>query len=270
MSQQIKSTANFIKGKINCDLHWAVILGSGLGDFVDEVECIEEIAYSELPYFPESTVDGHEGKLIIGRINRKNLLIFQGRFHFYEGYSMSEVVAPVQLAHELDIKKLVVSNASGGVNKNFKVGDIMLISDHISLLLPTNPLIGPNDPAGPRFPDMSCAYSKPLRKAAISASKALDIELKEGVYVGVTGPTFETPAEYRMVRLIGGDAVGMSTVPEVMKARHLGIDVLGLSVITDLGIEGHVEVISHEDVQKAAHENGKKMTAIVKAVINEH
>lgn len=271
MLEQIKSTVNLIRKQYSGIPKWGIILGSGLGKLAHEVEVELKISYQDIPGFPKSTVMGHAGNMIFGKINGIDVLVFQGRFHYYEGYSMDQVALPVRLMHALGIDKLVVSNASGGVNPNFEIGDLMLISDHISLLLPTNPLIGPNDDkTGPRFPDMSEAYSKDLIHKAKNIAKGLNITLQEGVYVGVTGPTFETPAEYKMIKAIGGDAVGMSTVPEVMVANHAGMEVFGLSVITDLGVEGKIVKVTHEDVFRAADLAAEKMTSIVKQLIAVH
>lgn len=211
-------------------------------------------------------MEGHAGKLIFGKLGGKDIMAMDGRFHFYEGYSMKEVTFPERIMYELGIRTLFVSNASGGMNPNFKIGDLMVIDDHINFF-PEHPLHGKNFPTGPRFPDMHEAYDKQLRDLADEIARDKGIELKHGVYVGVQGPTFETPAEYRMYRILGGDAVGMSTVPEVIVARHCGMRVFGISVITDLGgFEKAVEV-SHEEVQKAANEAQPRMTTIFREII---
>ena len=226
-----------------------------------------EISYKDIPNFPLSTVEGHSGKLIFGKLGGKDILAMQGRFHFYEGYSMQQVTFPVRVMRELGIKTLFVSNAAGGMNPNFEIGDLMIITDHINLF-PEHPLRGKNIDYGPRFPDMSEAYSRELIAKALEIAKEKGIKVQQGVYVGTQGPTFETPAEYKMFHILGGDAVGMSTVPEVIVANHCGIKVFGVSVITDLGIEGQIVEVSHEEVQKAADAAQPRMTTIMKELIN--
>ena len=267
LSDRIQQTSDFILSKFNCQNPIGVILGTGLGGFVEEIDIQAEIPYSEIPHFPHSTVEGHDGKLIYGSLSGKQVIALKGRFHFYEGYSMQDVVYPIRVMARLGVKNLILSNASGGVNPLFKVGDIMLINDHINLF-PSNPLIGPNDDSmGPRFPDMSEPYSRLFIQKMKAAANSESIKLREGVYAGVSGPCFETPAEYKYLRIIGADAVGMSTVPETIAAKHLGMNVAALSVITDLGIEGIVEQVSHEEVQKAANEAEPKMSAVVKSFL---
>ena len=245
----------------------AIILGTGLGSLVNEITDKYEIEYKDIPNFPLSTVEGHSGKLIFGKLGNKEIMAMQGRFHFYEGYSMKEVTFPVRVMRELGIKTLFVSNAAGGMNPDFLIGDLMIINDHINFF-PEHPLRGKNIPYGDRFPDMSAAYDKQLIAMAKEIAKEKGIRVVEGVYLGTQGPTFETPAEYRMFHRMGGDAVGMSTVPEVIVARHCGIRVLGISVITDLGVEGIVVECSHEEVQKAADEAQPKMTTIFREIVN--
>ena len=245
----------------------AIILGTGLGSLVNEITEKYEIEYKDIPNFPLSTVEGHSGKLIFGKLGDKEIMAMQGRFHFYEGYSMKEVTFPVRVMRELGIKTLFVSNAAGGMNPEFIIGDLMIITDHINMF-PEHPLRGKNIPYGDRFPDMSAAYDKELIAKAKEIADEKGIRVVEGVYLGTQGPTFETPAEYRMFRRMGGDAVGMSTVPEVIVARHCGIRVFGISVITDLGLEGIVVECSHEEVQKAADEAQPKMTTIFREIIN--
>ena len=245
----------------------AIILGTGLGSLVNEITDKYEIEYKEIPNFPLSTVEGHSGKLIFGKLGNKEIMAMQGRFHFYEGYSMKEVTFPVRVMRELGIKTLFVSNAAGGMNPDFLIGDLMIINDHINFF-PEHPLRGKNIPYGDRFPDMSAAYDKQLIAMAKEIAAEKGIRVVEGVYLGTQGPTFETPAEYRMFHRMGGDAVGMSTVPEVIVARHCGIRVFGISVITDLGIEGIVVECSHEEVQKAADEAQPKMTTIFREIVN--
>ena len=267
LSVRIQQTSDFIQSRFNLHNPIGIILGTGLGGFVNEIDVKAEIPYSDIPHFPQSTVEGHDGKLIYGVLAGKMVLALKGRFHFYEGYNMQEVVYPIRVMARLGVNSLILSNASGGVNPSFKVGDIMLINDHINLF-PSNPLIGPNDDAmGPRFPDMSEPYDRSFIQKLKAAAKTESIELREGVYAGVSGPCFETPAEYKYLRIIGADAVGMSTVPETIAAKHLGMKIAALSVITDLGIEGVVEEVSHEEVQKAANEAEPKMSAIVKSFL---
>jgi purine-nucleoside phosphorylase len=261
--KKIKETEQFLASKMKNKPQIGIILGSGLGGLVQHINIELEIPYPEIPNFPVSTVKGHRGSLIFGKMNGVDVVVCSGRFHYYEGYTMQEITFPVQVMKELKINKLIVSNAAGGMNPTFKVGDIMLIRDHINLF-PTNPLLGPNDEEmGPRFLDMSEAYSKKILNIAFECAKKLDIHVQNGVYVGVTGPCFETPAEYRMFTIMGGDAVGMSTVPETIVARHRGIEVFGLSVITDLGIVGQVEKVSHEEVLQAAKIAEPKMVKLV-------
>ena len=244
-----------------------IILGSGLGDYADALEDVVKLPYSEIPGFPRSTVAGHAGMWCCGTLHGKRVVMMQGRFHYYEGYSMKEVTFPVRVMRELGIKTLFVSNASGGTNPDFEIGDLMIITDHINYF-PEHPLRGKNIPYGPRFPDMSEAYDKELiRKAnAIAAEKG--IKVQHGVYVGTQGPTFETPSEYKLFHILGADAVGMSTVPEVIVANHCGIKVFGISVITDLGVEGKIVEVTHEEVQKAADAAQPKMTEIMRELIN--
>lgn len=245
----------------------AIILGTGLGSLVHEITNAYEINYKDIPNFPVSTVEGHSGKLIFGKLGDKDIMAMQGRFHFYEGYSMKEVTFPVRVMRELGIKTLFVSNAAGGMNPGFSIGDLMIITDHINFF-PEHPLRGKNIDYGPRFPDMSEAYSKELIAKAIEIAKEKNIKVQQGIYIGTQGPTFETPAEYKMFRILGADAVGMSTVPEVIVANHCGIRVFGISVITDLGLEGKIVEVSHEEVQKAADAAQPKMTTIMRELIN--
>ena len=245
----------------------AIILGTGLGSLVHEITDSYELEYADIPNFPVSTVEGHSGKLIFGKLGSKDIMAMQGRFHFYEGSSMKEVTFPVRVMRELGIKTLFVSNAAGGMNPGFSIGDLMIITDHINLF-PEHPLRGRNIEYGPRFPDMSEAYSKELITQALAIAKEKGIKVQQGVYLGTQGPTFETPAEYKMFHILGADAVGMSTVPEVIVANHCGIKVFGISVITDLGIEGKIVEVSHEEVQKAADAAQPRMTTIMRELIN--
>jgi purine-nucleoside phosphorylase len=264
MLNLIHKTSDYIKKVSNFNPEIGIILGTGLGGLVKEINIKKSISYNDIPNFPVSTVEGHQGKLIFGELGGKNVVAMQGRFHFYEGYTMSEVVFPVRVMKFLGIKKLVVSNASGGVNPNFEIGDIMIINDHINLF-PTNPLIGPNiNTLGTRFPDMSDAYDPTLIEKIQSIAKELNIKIVNGVYAGLTGPTLETPAEYSYIRNIGADAVGMSTVPEVIAARHMKIPCFGISVITDLGVPGKIVKVTHQDVQNVASNAEKYLTKLIK------
>lgn len=267
MLKKIKATSTFIQKATDFKPEIGIILGTGLGGLVNEIEIVHTLKYGDIPNFPVSTVDGHKGQLIFGKLGGKNILAMQGRFHYYEGYDLKEVTFPVRVMRELGIKTLIVSNASGGVNPSFKVGDIMMIVDHINMF-GQNPLIGSNiSELGTRFPDMSQAYDLHLRNLARKIALKNSIDLKEGVYVGVSGPTFETPAEYRMFRILGGDAIGMSTVPEVIVARHSGMNVFGISIITDSGVPGEIVEISHEEVQEVAMNAEPKMSLIIRELI---
>lgn len=270
MSNPIAETAEFIRANLPVKSPLSgIILGTGLGGFAAEIEEQTQLSYSNIPNFPQSTVEGHDGKLIHGFINGVEIIAMKGRFHYYEGYGMDQVVFPVRVMHELGIKNLFLSNASGGMNPNFKVGDIMIINDHINLF-PSNPLLGKNDDKlGPRFPDMSEPYSKNYVKILEECGEELSVPLQKGVYAGVSGPCFETPAEYKYIRIIGADAVGMSTVPENIAAIHQGMKVAALSVITDLGVEGVVEQVSHEEVQKAAQAAEPKMASVLKLFLTK-
>lgn len=231
-----------------------------------EITDTYELAYEDIPNFPVSTVEGHQGRLIFGQLGGKDIMAMQGRFHFYEGYSMAEVTFPVRVMFELGIRTLFVSNAAGGMNAGFSIGDLMVIDDHINLF-PEHPLRGKNLPTGPRFPDMHETYDLALRILADDIAREKGITLRHGVYVGVQGPTFETPAEYRMYHRMGGDAVGMSTVPEVIVAHHCGIKTFGMSIITDLGLEDEPVEVSHEEVQVAANKAQPLMTEIMREMI---
>lgn len=268
MLEKINQTAEYIRSRVGDMPKTAIILGTGLGALVDHIEDKQYIPYKEIPNFPVSTVEGHSGNLIFGKLGNKRVMAMQGRFHYYEGYEMKQVTFPIRVMKALGIKTLFVSNAAGGMNPEFIIGDIMIITDHINLF-PEHPLHGKNyDELGPRFPDMSEAYSRRLVKQATEIAAEKGIRVMHGVYVGTQGPTFETPAEYRYFHIIGGDAVGMSTVPEVIVARHSGIEVFGVSVITDLGVEGIVEEVSHEEVQKAARAAQPKMMEIMTELVN--
>ncbi|MDI9341100.1 MAG: purine-nucleoside phosphorylase [Sediminibacterium sp.] len=268
MLEQIAFTTKSILEKTqNFNPEFGIILGTGLGGLVKEIDVKYSLPYEEIPNFPVSTVEGHSGKLIYGLLGGKRVMAMQGRFHFYEGYTMQQITFPVRVMKALGINTLCVSNASGGMNPAFKVGEIMIITDHINLF-PTNPLIGKNvNELGPRFPDMSEAYKKEYVQLAQQIASEHAIEVKTGVYAGLTGPCFETPAEYRYLWRIGADCVGMSTVPEVIVAKHGGMNVFGISIITDLGVEGIVETVSHEEVQHIAKQQEPKMSLIVRELI---
>jgi len=265
--QKITEAADFLKPFVSKPIKAAVVLGSGLGNFTKEIEVEKEIPYDQIPHFPVSTVEGHHGKLIFGSIDSQPIVAMAGRFHFYEGYSPDEVVFPIRVIKQLGVNTILISNAAGGVNTSFKVGDLMIINDHISLAT-KNPLLGRNDERfGPRFPDMSEPYKKDLIEKAKSIAAEQGITVKEGVYFGVTGPTFETRAEYKMIHILGGDAVGMSTVQEVITAVHMGMDVFAMSVITDIGIRDEDNIITHEEVLEAAMAAEPKFTVIFRELI---
>jgi purine-nucleoside phosphorylase len=269
MLEQIRSTTESIqKATLNFSPEIGIILGTGLGGLVKEISVEFVLPYEEIPNFPVSTVEGHSGKLIFGMLGGKKVVAMQGRFHYYEGYTMEQVVFPVRVMKHLGIKTLFLSNASGGVNPDFEIGEIMIINDHINLF--PNPLIGKNhNELGTRFPDMSEPYDKRIISKAHEIALRLDVRVSEGCYVGLTGPTLETPAEYKYIRVIGGDAVGMSTVPEVIAARHMGLPCFAISIITDLGVPGKIEKTTHEDVQRVASIQEPKMTMIMKTLVSE-
>lgn len=264
---KIQETATFIKSKINSSPSVGIILGSGLGNMTNMVEVEVELPYSEIVNFPDSTVEGHAGKLIFGKLMGKQVMMMAGRFHYYEGYDMQEVTFPVRVMKALGVETVFVSNAAGGMNPAFKVGDIMFIKDHINQF-PEHPLRGKNDERlGIRFPDMSEPYDLGLLSKAHSIAHKLEVPVHEGVYVGLQGPTFETRAEYHWLHVIGGDAVGMSTVPEVIVALHGGMKVFAASIITDLGIREELNVITHEEVLQAANEAAPKLAAIISELV---
>jgi purine-nucleoside phosphorylase len=269
MLEQIEFTTKSIREKTNNFVPEAgIILGTGLGGLVKEITVEHVLPYESIPNFPVSTVDGHSGKLIFGNLGGKNVVAMQGRFHFYEGYTMQQITFPVRVMKSLGVKTLCVSNASGGMNPAFEVGEIMIITDHINLF-PTNPLIGKNNnDLGARFPDMSEAYNKKLVDLALTIAKEKNIKVSTGVYAGLTGPCFETPAEYRYFWRLGADVVGMSTVPEVIVAIHSGMNVFGISIVTDLGVEGKVCNVSHHEVQQVANQQEPKMSLLVKELIS--
>ena len=260
---KIAETVLFLNSRKPLNPKIAIVLGSGLGGITSKIDVVEEIPYKEIPNFPVSTVHGHKGTMIFGKLNGVEVLVFNGRFHYYEGYPMDVVTYPQRILPGLGVKTVILSNAAGGMNPTFKVGDIMLIRDHINLF-GNNPLIGPNDDElGPRFPNMSEVYSHRLLKLANQTGENLNIHLQEGVYLGVTGPCFETPSEYKMFHIMGADAVGMSTVPEAIMARYLGLEVFALSVITDLGVVGKVMEASHEEVLVAAAQAGPRVVDLI-------
>lgn len=269
LMQNLSETVSYIKSQYISTPEAAIILGSGLGNFTKEIKIEKEIEYSFIPHFPVSTVVGHSGKLIFGELSGKKVVVMSGRFHFYEGYSPLQVTYPIRMLKMLGVKTLLLSNAAGAVNKTFKVGDLMIITDHISFFTP-NPLLGKNiDELGTRFPDMSEPYNKVLITRAETIGEKNGYDLKKGVYVAVTGPTFETHAEYRLILAVGGDAVGMSTVQETIVARHAGMDVFAISVITDLGIRDDDSIITHEEVLAAAKEAEPKLTNLFKSLVAE-
>lgn len=270
MLEKYRQTAEFIRNVIRETPDFAIVLGSGLGKLQDEVEAIHTLNYKDIPNFPQTTVAGHSGKLIYGILEGKKILMMSGRFHYYEGYSMETVTFPFRIFHLLGIKNLILSNASGGVNPNFRVSDVMILTDHINMM-PEHPLRGKNiDQLGPRFVDMSEAYSRKMIEIAKSVAEEENINVKEGIYVALSGPTFETPAEYGMVRAIGGDAVGMSTVPEVIVARHQGMNCFGISIITDLGGPEISFTVSHEEVLEAANKAMPNVIKIVKGLVKKY
>jgi purine-nucleoside phosphorylase len=267
MYEKVQETVNYIKSKANFSPEFGVILGSGLGRFTEDIEVDFTLPYNEIPNFPVSTVEGHKGALVFGRIGNKKVVAMQGRFHYYEGYDMKEVTFPVRVMKFLGVEKLIVSNASGGVNPFYKVGDIVIIYDHINMM-PEHPLRGKNDERfGPRFVNMSEPYSRDLITKAKNIAIDLNIEVKDGIYYGLQGPTFETLSEYRMVKILGADCVGMSTVPEVIVARHMNVEVFGISVITDIGDEHSIGTISHQEVLEAAQKAEPKVRTLIKELI---
>ena len=266
MYEKIQETASWLKERMTTSPKTAIILGTGLGQLASEITDAYYFSYNEIPNFPISTVEGHAGRLIFGKLGDKDIMAMEGRFHYYEGYDMKQVTFPERVMYELGIETLFVSNAAGGMNPDFLIGDLMVITDHINMF-PEHPLRGKNFPTGPRFPDMHEAYNKQLIVLANDIAAEKNIRLVHGVYMGVSGPTFETPAEYRAFRRLGADAVGMSTVPEVIVACHCGIKVFGMSIITDLGLEGQAVEVSHEEVQVAANKAQPLMTEIMREMI---
>jgi len=265
--EEFFNAVNYIQTRYKGKPKFGIILGTGLGKLVDDIDIEHTIDYKDIPHFPISTVESHSGKLIFGKISQKPVVVMQGRFHYYEGYSAKQITFPVRVMKLLGIEKLFISNACGGVNPDHEVGELMIIEDHINLH-PDNPLRGPNlDEFGPRFPDMSEPYDKKMIAQAKEIARKNNIKIHTGVYASVTGPNLETPAEYRYVRILGADVVGMSTIPENLVARHMDIPVFAISVITDLGIDGRIEKITIEDVLAAASKAEPNMTKIFRELI---
>lgn len=265
--KELKETVKFLQKQYKHVPGVGIVLGSGLGNFVNEIEIEKEVAYEDIPHFPVSTVEGHKGKLIFGKLSGKTVVAMAGRFHFYEGYAAQDVVYPIRVMKLLGIETLLLSNAAGGVNPSFNVGDIMIIKDHVSLFTP-NPLIGRNIAEfGPRFPDMSEPYKKELITKAKDIASRFNYDVKEGVYLAVTGPTFETRAEYKLIHVLGADVVGMSTVQEAIVANHMGLSVFAMSVVTDVGIREEDNIITHEEVLEAAKHAEPKLATIFKELI---
>ncbi|MEY2739483.1 MAG: hypothetical protein RL259_1392 [Bacteroidota bacterium] len=267
MWEKVLETVNFIKEKTNFIPEYGVILGSGLGQFTEDIDIEYSLDYSAIPNFPVSTVQGHKGALVFGRIQGKKVVAMQGRFHYYEGYDMKQVTFPVRVMKSLGVQKLIVSNASGGVNPLFRVGDVVVITDHINML-PEHPLRGFNDERfGSRFVNMSAPYSRAMIDQAIALAQELNIEVQKGIYLALQGPTFETLAEYKMVKAMGADCVGMSTVPEVIVARHMDMECFGISVITDIGDEANIDEVNHEEVLEAASKAEPQVRYLIKNLI---
>lgn len=267
LMNQLEETAKFIQSKIATSADTAIILGSGLGNLSTKIHTEFEIPYTAIPNFPVSTVEGHKGRLILGTLNEQKVWVLEGRFHFYEGYSPEQVAFPVRVLKLLGVQNLILSNAAGGVNPNYQVGDLMIIKDHISFFT-INPLIGKNETAlGTRFPDMSEPYAQVFIDKAKEIAAAHQIKVHEGVYVGVTGPTFETRSEYKLIKIVGGDVVGMSTVQENIAAVHCGMRVFAISVVTDLGIREDNNIITHQEVLEAANAAEPKLTLIISDLV---
>ncbi len=267
MLKTIEETVSYINSKIDLQPEIGIILGTGLGGMVNEIDIHSVLEYEDIPNFPVSTVESHHGKLIFGKLNGKKIVAMQGRFHFYEGYTPREVVFPVRVMKYLGISHLFVSNASGGVNPDFEIGDLMILDDHINLI--PNPLLGAHDPEfGARFPDMSETYDEALINRALEIGRQHKLPVRKGCYVGVTGPTLETPKEYHYFRIIGGDTVGMSTVPEIIVAHQMGIACFAISIITDLGVPGKIVKVTLEDVTSVASRAEPQMTFIMKELIS--
>lgn len=270
MWEQVQETVSYIKAKTNFTPEYGVILGSGLGGFTNDIQIEFTLPYDEIPNFPVSTVEGHKGALVFGTIEGKKVVAMQGRFHFYEGYDMKQVTFPVRVMKYLGVTKLIVSNASGGVNPKYRVGSVVIIKDHVNMM-PEHPLRGKNDERfGPRFVNMSEPYSRNMMTKAKEIAASMNIEIHDGVYLGLQGPTFETLAEYKMVKALGCDCVGMSTVPEVIVARHMELETFGVSVITDMGDEESIGTITHAEVLEAAKGAEPKVRNLIKNLIIQY
>lgn len=270
MWEKVQETVSYIKSKTNFTPEYGIILGSGLGGFTDDIQIEFTLSYNDIPNFPVSTVQGHKGALVFGTIGNKKVVAMQGRFHFYEGYDMKQVTFPVRVMKYLGVEKLIVSNASGGVNKNYHVGDIVIIKDHVNMM-PEHPLRGKNDERfGPRFVNMSEPYSRKMIVKSKLIAGELNIEVKDGIYLGLQGPTFETLAEYKMVTNIGADCVGMSTVPEVIVAKHMNMECFGISVITDMGNEESIDTITHNEVLEAAQKAEPLVRNLIQELIKQY
>jgi purine-nucleoside phosphorylase len=269
LGEEIKQASSFVRQRTKIKPKIALILGSGLGALAHEIEAETTLPYAEIPNFPPSTVEGHSGQLVVGRLEGKAVVAMAGRVHFYEGYTLQQVVFPIRVMHALGAEALIVSNAAGGINRQWHRGDLMIIADHINFF-GTNPLIGPNDPdLGPRFPDMSQPYDPEFIALAERTAEAERVLIRKGVYVGVSGPSYETPAELRMLGRWGADAVGMSTVPEVIAARHMGMRVLGITAITDMATGEQVQQVTHEEVIAVAKEVEPRFIKLVKRIVRE-
>ncbi|MGY4690191.1 purine-nucleoside phosphorylase [Salibacterium sp. K-3] len=267
LAEKTEEASVYLQEKINIKPEVGLILGSGLGDLAEEIEDAVKVDYEDIPHFPVSTVEGHAGRLVTGMLQGQRVIAMQGRFHYYEGYSMQEVTFPVRVMKALGADTLIVTNACGAMNPSFQPGDLMVIEDHINQT-GTNPLLGPNDEnLGPRFPDMSRAYDSGLKRTAVSTAERLGFSLQKGVYTGIAGPSFMTAAELIMLRRLGGDVVGMSTVPEVITANHAGMKVLGISCITDMAVGEEIEGVSHEEVIETASKTKPRFISLVKEVL---
>jgi purine-nucleoside phosphorylase len=265
--QQLEETGSFLAGQTEIKPKIGLILGSGLGELADQLEKSVAVDYGSIPHFPVSTVEGHAGKLVFGVLEGQPVVAMQGRFHYYEGYSMQEVTYPVRVMKALGVEVLIVTNACGGMNPSFEAGDLMIIRDHLNMT-GANPLVGRNEPTlGPRFPDMSRAYTPELVRFAKKTASDLDIPVREGVYAGISGPNYMAPAELTMLRLLGGDAVGMSTVPEVIVASHAGLKVIGISCVTDMAIGEELEPLTHAQVIEVANRTKPRFIRLVKALV---
>ncbi len=267
--KKVNECVSYIQEKVDFTPEVAVVLGSGLGYFAEEIEKVAEVSYSDIPGFPQSTVTGHAGRFVFGYVGSVKVVIMQGRVHFYEGYAMNDVVLPIRVMHGLGAKKLILTNAAGGSNAEFNPGDLMLITDHISTFVPS-PLIGKNfDELGPRFPDMSEVYDKELRDVAREVATSQGIALQEGVYVQLSGPNYETPAEIRMVQKLGADAVGMSTVCEAMVANHMGMKICGISCITNMASGLSTQQLDHKEVQETADRVSDSYRRLIGGIIQK-